>query len=134
MILVEDTTRVRDIKDVVAALAPRQREKPIDVVAPHRRLRRERRHATQLAHLAQGARLNGLRHVLGRDLRLEPLDVLTLVLSELAMDRLELLLQVELALILKQRAAHFVIYFPLESQQLDFRSQHLGEHAEEREQ
>src|SRR6266516_4364417 len=50
------------------------------------------------------------------------------------MNRLELLLQVELALILEERAAHLVVYLALESQQLDFRSQQLGEHAKQREQ
>jgi hypothetical protein len=72
--------------------------------------------------------------VLRRDLRLEPLDILTIVRAELAVNCLELLLQIELALVLKERTAYVVVDLSLEAQQLDFRAQYLGEHSVECEQ
>ena len=51
--------------------------------------------------------------------RRELLESVAIVLAELAVDRLELLLQIELALVLKERAAHLSFDLPLEAQDLD---------------
>ena len=105
VVLVEYLSRMAHVEHVVAALGPRQGEEPVEVVA-RRRSPRERSApcARSFRNLAQCARLHRLREPLRLDLRLELLDVVALVLAELAMDRLELLLQVELALVLEERA------------------------------
>ena len=51
--------------------------------------------------------------------RRQLVDVVAVLTAQLAMDRLELLLQVELALVLEQRATHVVVDLPLEAEQLD---------------
>ena len=134
MVLVEDATRVRDVQDIVAPLAPGQCEQPIDVIAADGRFRRQRRHAAELADFAQSARLHRLGHVLGGNLSLETFDVLAVVLSELTMNRLQLLLQIELALVLEERAPHLVIDLSLQAQELALGAQHFRQHAKQREQ
>ena len=66
-----------------------------------------------------GARAHRLGKRLALDLRLELVEVVAVLLAELAVNRLQLLLEVELALILEERAAHVVVDLALEPQQLD---------------
>ena len=47
------------------------------------------------------------------------------------MNRLQLFLEIELALILEERAAHLVVELALEAEQLDLARQHLAERVEE---
>ena len=59
------------------------------------------------------------------DLGLELRQIVTVVLAELARDRAELLLQVELALILEQRSPHVLVDLALQSQELDLGTEQL---------
>ena len=119
VILVEHLPRVRDVEHVVGALGPRQRDDPVEVrCAPRptratsatcRRSRRSSRRARASTAPAAPSprappRARRCRHRLRR---------------QLAMDRLELLLEVELALVLEQRATHVVVDLPLELEEID---------------
>ncbi len=119
VIFVEHAARVIDIEDVVGALGPWHAEQPVEVVAPDRAFRRHGRRAAQLAQLALRACLHRLRQRPPVDLGLELSEIVAVVLAQLAIDCPELLLEIELALILEQRAADIVIDLALESQQLD---------------
>src|SRR5689334_19569787 len=46
------------------------------------------------------------------------------------MNRLELFLEIELALILEERPSHFLVELSLESQKLDLAAEHLAERVE----
>jgi len=46
-------------------------------------------------------------------------------------DRLELFLEIELALILKQRAAHILVDLPFQLEQIDLAREHVAERAKE---
>ena len=71
----------------------------------------------------------------GRELLLlerggELVEAIALVLPELAVDRLELLLQIELALILEERAAHLALDLALEAQDLDLGGERVARACE----
>ena len=91
---------------------------------------RQRRHASQLSHLAERARLHDVGQLARFDLTLEVERVIGVVLTELAVNRLELFLEIELALILEERSANFLVELSLEAQQLDFARQHLAHRVE----
>ena len=132
VILVEDPPRVRDVEHVVGPLGPRQRDDPVDEIPGDRGLGGERRHPAQLAHLAHGARLDRLRELARFDLSFEVARVVGILLAQLAVDRLELLLQVELALVLEERAAHLLVELSLETKQFGFARQQLAQRVEQR--
>src|SRR4051812_13170883 len=131
MVLVEHASRMRDVDDVVGPFRPREREDPLDVAANDSRFGRERRKAPQSTGFAPGARLDRLGHRALLDLGLELGGVGAIVLAELAVNRLQLLLEVELALILDERSTDFVIELALETQDLDLGADHVVELAEE---
>ena len=82
-------------------LRPRQVDQRIDVVAHHRRFGRHRRHQLQLLELRVGLLLGLLGHLGGDDLLLELLHVgAFFAVAELLLDRLDLLVEVVLALAL----------------------------------
>ncbi len=66
------------------------------------------------------------------DLAFEVARVVGILLAQLAMDRLELLVQVELALVLEERAAHFLVELSLEAEQFGFAHEELIEGVEQR--
>ena len=97
---VEHLARVLGIEPLLGALAPRDGEQPVEVVADHGRLGRLVAHALEPRELLVGL----LEHVLGHlglgDLRAVLLDDRALVLAELLADRVELAAQDVLALLL----------------------------------
>jgi hypothetical protein len=99
---VEDLARARRIEVLLGALAPRDRDHPLEVGADHLRLAA----AALLAHPLEPAELalDLLAHVLGHlrlgDLRAQLVVDRRVVLAELAADRLHLLAQHVLALLL----------------------------------
>jgi hypothetical protein len=101
VVLIEDAPRMRHVEHVVRALRPREGEHPVDEVARHGVLRMHRRRAAQLADLAEYPRAHLVGEAALLDLRLQLGDVVVLV-AELAVNRLELLLEVELALVLEE--------------------------------
>ena len=101
MVGVEDLHRGGEVLADLALLPPRQREQRVDEVAHDRRLGRHRRHHLELLELAERLRLGLLRHPGGLDLLLHLVEVGVLVaLAEFLLDRLDLLVQVVLALAL----------------------------------
>ena len=117
VVLVEHAPRVLDVEDVIGAFGPGEAEEPIEVIAADGRLGRHRRRAPQLSQLALCAGLHRVGQCAALDLGIEIRQVVAVVLPELARDRPELLLQVELPLVLEERSAHVVVDLALEPQQ-----------------
>jgi hypothetical protein len=91
---------VQRIEPLLGADAPRHREQPVEVVADHRRLGRALAHPLEPAELLLGLLAHGLRHPRLGDLRAVLVDDGAVVLPELLADRLHLLAQDVLALLL----------------------------------
>ena len=132
VVLVEHELRTRDIHHVIAALRPGERHDPVEIIARHGGLRRHRRRAAQLAELAVGALAHRGRKLLLLERRRELLEAVAFVLAELPVDRLELLLEVELALILEEGAANLSLDLALQTQNLDLGIERVRELREER--
>ena len=100
VICVEHLTGVRRIERVVGALRPRHRREPVEVRPDHRRLTGGVAHRLEPAQLAVGLSLDVFRHAGLFDLRAVLLDDGALVLVQLLADRVHLLAQEVLALLL----------------------------------
>ena len=100
MVGVEHLARMYRIEPLLRALAPRHAEQPVEVGADHRRLAAGFAHALEPAELALGLLANGVGHLRVGDLALVLLDHRGVVLVELLADRLHLLAQEVLALLL----------------------------------
>ena len=100
VVLVEDPLRLREVEVVLALLAPGQPDHPVQPVAQGRRLRGVGVHALQLLELALDLLQDRLRHPGLVGLLLERRDLLRqlVAFAQLALDRLQLLAQEELAL------------------------------------
>src|SRR5687767_2178698 len=127
MVFLENLASTRDVDRIVGTLLPGEGDEPVEVVARYCRLRRQGRRAPQLAQLTLGARTNRIGEAFAADRRFELVEVVGLLLSQLAMNRAQLLLQIELALVLEDRALHIVLDLPLETEQLQFRREELGD-------
>ena len=97
---VEDLLRAAEIAELATLLAPRHRHQPVDVVARHGGLGRDRRHRLEALELLFGLLLGLLGHLGLFDLLFQLLDFLgALILApELVVDRLDLLVEVVLLL------------------------------------
>ena len=97
---VEHLARVGGVEALLGALAPRHGDQPVEVVADHLRLARLLAHALEAAQLALGL----LAHLVGHaglvDLAAVLVDDRAVVLAQLLADRLHLLAQEVLALLL----------------------------------
>ena len=100
MVLVEDLARVLRVELLLGALRPRHRHQPVEVAADHRGLGRLLALALEPAQLALGLLGDLLGHPGLGDLLLVLADQVALVLAELLADRLHLLAQEVLALLL----------------------------------
>ena len=95
------TSRACDrVEPLLGALAPRHGDQPVEVGADHRRLARLLAHALEAAELALGLLADVVGHAGLVDLRAVLLDDGAVVLAELLADRLHLLAQEVLALLL----------------------------------
>ena len=97
---VEHLARVHGVQTLFGALAPRHLGQPVEVGADHRALARGVAHALEAGELALGLLAHGLRHAGFLDLLAVVLGDGRRVLAELALDRLHLLAQEVLALLL----------------------------------
>ena len=97
---VEHLTRVLRVEPLLGALAPRDGEEPVEVVADDARLGRLVAHAIEPRELLLGLLADVLGHVRLGDLRAVLLDDRALVLAELLADGVELAAQDVLALLL----------------------------------
>src|SRR3954469_16867150 len=121
VVRVEDLARVVGVEAVLGAPAPRHGDQPVEVGADHRRLAARLAHALEAAQLALGLLARGLRLDGPFDLRAVLVDERAVVLAELAPDRLHLLAQHVLALllagalldVLADAAAHLQLGEPL---------------------
>ena len=108
-----------------------QGQHPVQEGAADGRLGTQRRHLAQLPHFATRTRQHHLGQLRRDELRFQLHHVVAIVVAQFAMDRAQLLLQVELALILEQGTTHVVLDLPLESQQLQLRRERHRELLEE---
>ncbi len=108
VILVEHAARFSDVEPIRRRLAPRQVRKPLDVGAGDLVLGARRRHGAHAAELLACGLLSLGRHVGVGDALAQVLDLVLVVLrlAELALDRLHLLAQQELAL----RTRHLLLH------------------------
>ena len=100
MIGVEHLPRALRIERLVAPLRPRHGDEPVEVGADHRRLAARVAHRLEAPQLALGLRAHVLGHPGFLDLRAVLLDDRALVLAELLADRVHLLAEEPLALLL----------------------------------
>jgi hypothetical protein len=94
------------IELLVGGLAPRHGDQPVEVGADHRGLRGLLTHALEARELLDGLLLDGLRHAGVGDLLAVLLGDRRPVLAQLALDRLHLLAQDVLALLLVRAGLH----------------------------
>ena len=106
VVLVQDLTRVHGIELLVGALVPRHGDQPVEVGADHARLAGLLAHALEAAELLVGLLAHGLGHARLGDLGAVLLDDVGRVLAQLALDRLHLLAQEVLALLLVGAGLH----------------------------
>ena len=125
---VEHLLRLDDVVADLGALLPGDGEHPVEVVAHHRRLGAHRRHAAELLEFLQRLLARFLRQLGGLDPRLElgGFVLAVLALAEFLLDRLELLVQVVLALRLLHLPLHAVADALLHLQHADL-ALHMGE-------
>ena len=118
---VEDAARLRQVDDLVGPLGPRQRDHPVEVGARHGVFGGGRRHLRQPIELAQRLLLHGLGQARGFDLLAQLLDFLRLVVAfaELALNRLELLAQEVVALVLADLRLHLRLDLRAELEHLE---------------
>jgi hypothetical protein len=105
---VEHLARVYGIEPLVGALRPRNGDQPVEVGADHRALARLLAHALEPAELALGLLADLVRHAGLGDLLAVLLDHRAVVVAELLLDRLHLLAQEVLALLLLRARLHVV--------------------------
>ena len=97
---VEHRARGHGVEVLVRALAPRHGDQPVQVGADHARLARLLAHALQARELLQSLLVDGLGHLGLLDLRAVLVGDRGVVLAELLADRVHLLAQEVLALLL----------------------------------
>ena len=100
---VEHLARVDGVEPLLGALAPRHGEQPVEVGADHRRLAALVAHPLEPRELALGLLAHGVGHAGLGDLRAVVVGDGRVVLAELLADRLHLLAQEVLALLLALR-------------------------------
>ena len=122
---VEDALGLQQIDDFLGPLAPRQRDQPVDVGARHGVLGRGHRHLRQTIELAQRFFLDRLGHAGRLDLLGELFDFLGLVVAfaEFLLDRLHLLAQEVLALVLADLRLHLRLNLRSELEDLELLDQ-----------
>ena len=126
MVCVQHAFGFRQVDHFVGALVPRQRDEPVQVRARHGVFGRRHRHLGQPIELAQRFLLHRLGHARGFDLLGELLDVLGLIVAfpELFLNRLHLLAQEVLALVLAHLGLHLRLDLRSELEDLELLDQH----------
>ena len=119
----QDRARVVEIDGVVGAHRPRQIERPVEPTARDRGVGRHRRAALELSQFAVCPRGHRWRqstrgHLLGKIF-----ELVAVFLAEFLVNRAQLLLQVEIALVLKERPTDLFVEFLLELEQFEFAAQ-----------
>ena len=122
---VEDAARLGQVDDLVGPLGPRQRDDPVEIGARHRVLGGGGRHLRQPVELAQRFLLHRLGQPGGIDLLAQLLDVLGLVVAfaELPLNRLQLLAQEVVALVLADLRLHLRLDLRAELEHLELLDQ-----------
>ena len=117
---VEDLARLLEIEAVLGLLRPGQLDQPFEVGALHGVLGRRLRHLLEAVELLARGLLDVLGHLGRLDLLLEGVEVAgVLALAQLVLDRLELLAQHRLALVLRELLAHLRVDLLLDLDELD---------------
>ena len=117
---VEDLARLIEVQPILGPLRPRQLHQPLEVGALDRVLGRRLRHLLEALELLARRLLDVGRHLRRLDLLVERVEVAgVFALAELVLDRLQLLAQDRLALVLRELLAHLQVDLLLDLDQLD---------------
>ena len=120
MVLVQHVLGKRQVVLHLGLLGPGQRGEHVDVVAHDGRFGGHRRHQLELLQLRVGLLLGLLGHLGELDLLLDLLDVgAFFAFAEFLLDRLDLLVQVEVALVLLHLALHAATDLLVDVQDVD---------------
>src|SRR2546423_7145550 len=128
---IENAACMGDIQHFVGALGPRNGDDPVYEISCNRKFRRHRWHSPQLSQLAQSPFLHDLGQGFFSDLRIELGEIVPLIFAQLLVDDPQLLLEIELPLVLEHGAAHVIVDFTLQTEQLDLSRKQLGQHLEQ---
>jgi hypothetical protein len=122
---VEGRLRLGQIDHFVGPLAPRQRDQPVEIGAGDGVLRRRRRHLRKPIELAQRFLLHGIGHARGFDFLGELFNLLGLIvaLAKLLLNRLHLLAEEVLALVLADLGLHLRLDLRSELEHLELLDQ-----------
>ena len=131
MIGVEDRFGAAEVERVLGALVPGQSDDPVEVGARYGVLGGGNGHLREAIELAQGLFLDRFRHADGIDLRPELLDLLRLLVSlaQLLLDRLQLLAEEILPLVLANLRLHLRLDLRSELEDFELFDQQPVEHV-----
>ncbi len=132
MVALEDLLGALQVQDVVRTVRPREVQQPIDVGLAYRVFAGARRHARQAVVLA----VRGGQHLLGQFglvdalAQLVQFDRALVGVAQLALDGLQLLPQVVLALVLVDGLAHARLQLLSQLQDVEFADDQLRQHLQ----
>ena len=132
VLVVHDALGLLEVDDLVGLLRPRQRDDPVEIGARHGVFRGGRRHLRQAIELAQRFLLHGLRQAGGFELGAQLFDLARLIVAfaELLLDRLELLAQEVIALVLADFRLHLALDLRSELEHFELLDQQAVEQIE----
>ena len=132
MLAVQYLLGAHEVDDLVGALRPGQRHNPVQIGACDGELRRRRRHLRQPIELAQRFLLHGLGEAGGLDLLAQLVDLARLIVAfaKLLLDRLELLAQEVVTLVLADFRLHLGLDLRPELEHLELLDQEAVEEVE----
>ena len=132
VVLVQHLLHVGDVEVVARHRAPRQCRQPVDVAAHHGRLGRHEAHACQPFEFLHGLGAHLARHFGFADGLLKFVQLVGefVLVAELFADRLQLLVEIELLLVLVHLRADLAFDLAFETHDLEFGRQRLGQEAQ----
>jgi hypothetical protein len=132
VVLVENALHFLDVDIVVGRDAPGERDQPVDVVPHDGGFGRHEGHLLELVELLHGLVVHVLRHPRLLDLLGELLDLVRelVLVAQLLANRLELLVEVELLLVLVDLAPDLPLDLPLQFQDFELARERAAEQAE----
>ena len=134
VLVVHDALGLLEVDDLVGLLRPRQRDDPVEIGARHGVFRGRRRHLRQAIELAQRFLLHGLGQAGRFELGAQLFDLARLIVAfaELLLDRLELLAQEVIALVLADFRLHLALDLRAELEHFELLDQQAVEQVEAR--
>ena len=132
MVLVEHRLHLHEVRAVLGGLAPRQRHEPVEVVAHHGRLGRHEAHLGETVQFLYGPGGHLARHARLADRHLKIVDFSgeLVLMPQFLADRLELLVEIELLLVLVHLRADLAFDLALDLHDLELGGEHLAQRIE----